>query len=61
MELELLERQLADEALYSEPARRAELTRLVRSQAAARERLTVLEDEWLQFSAALEQARNTAR
>jgi ATP-binding cassette subfamily F protein 3 len=61
MELELLERQLAAESLYSEPARREELTRLVRSQAAARERLTVLEDEWLQFSAALEQARNTAR
>jgi len=52
-----LERQLSDTALYTEPARRADLTALMQEQGVARARLEALEQEWLEASEALESAR----
>ncbi|MEJ8566691.1 ABC-F family ATP-binding cassette domain-containing protein [Elongatibacter sediminis] len=57
MACELLERKLADDALYNEPERRDELTGLVREQGEARSRLEQLEEDWLAASEALECAR----
>jgi ATP-binding cassette subfamily F protein 3 len=56
MELEMLEKRLAAEALYTDPGRKDELAGLVRDQAAVRARIDTLEWEWLEASEALEKA-----
>ena len=56
MEIELVEKKLHDDTLYSNPARREELTALVQQQAQARQQLESAEETWLQASEALEQA-----
>ena len=49
-ELETLEQQLAEAALYSDPARRADLTGLLAQQGQARVQLDALETQWLEAS-----------
>lgn len=48
--------RLADETIYSSADRKDELRRLVRDQAATRQAISALEDEWLEASDALESA-----
>jgi ATP-binding cassette subfamily F protein 3 len=57
MDLEIMEKRLAEEALYTDPDRREELTDLVRRQGELRAGVEDLEWEWLEVSEALEQAR----
>jgi ATP-binding cassette subfamily F protein 3 len=57
MDLEMMEKRLAEEALYTDPDRREELTDLVRRQGELRAGVEDLEWEWLEVSEALEQAR----
>jgi ATP-binding cassette subfamily F protein 3 len=52
-----LETSLADETLYL-PARKADLTRLLAEQAAAKQQLARLEEAWLEASEQLENAQN---
>ena len=54
-----LETSLADETLYL-PARKADLTRLLAEQAAAKQQLARLEEAWLEASEQLENAQNAA-
>ena len=54
-----LETSLADETLYL-PARKADLTRLLAEQAAAKQQLARLEEAWLEASELLESAQNAA-
>ena len=54
--LAALEAQLADETLYKTAARQAELTELVKEQAALRAEIDALEWDWLRASEALEGA-----
>jgi ATP-binding cassette subfamily F protein 3 len=56
MEIELCEKQLHDDALYSDPARREELNNLVQKQAQARRELEKTEENWLEASEELEQS-----
>ena len=58
-ELQALERQLADSSLYADQSGRAALAEAARSQAAARNRLSALEEDWLHASEALERAPGT--
>ena len=51
-----LEECLADEAIYSDPDRKDELTQLVKDQATAKSTIESLEWEWLEASEALEKA-----
>ncbi|MGM0476574.1 MAG: ABC-F family ATP-binding cassette domain-containing protein [Pseudomonadota bacterium] len=51
-----VEEALAEAELYTDPARRTELTELQRRQAALREEIASLEEEWLAASEALEGA-----
>ena len=52
-----LETLLADETLY-QPARKGDLTRLLAEQTALKQRLTALENTWLEASEHLEQAQS---
>jgi ATP-binding cassette subfamily F protein 3 len=52
-----LETSLTDETLYL-PARKADLTRLLAEQAAAKQQLARLEEAWLEASEQLENAQN---
>jgi ATP-binding cassette subfamily F protein 3 len=52
-----LETSLTDETLYL-PARKADLTRLLAEQAAAKQQLARLEEAWLETSEQLENAQN---
>jgi ATP-binding cassette subfamily F protein 3 len=54
--MESLGARLADPELYSSSERTAEMTELVRAQAALRSRLESLETAWLEASEALEAA-----
>jgi ATP-binding cassette subfamily F protein 3 len=54
MELEILEKRLADETLYTDPGRREEMTGLIRQQGPIKALLETLEWEWLEASEALE-------
>ncbi|MCK5481257.1 MAG: ATP-binding cassette domain-containing protein, partial [Gammaproteobacteria bacterium] len=54
MELEMLEKRLADETLYIDPGRKEEMTRLVKQQGSLKALLETLEWEWLEASEALE-------
>jgi ATP-binding cassette subfamily F protein 3 len=54
MELEMLEKRLADETLYSDPDRREELTGLIKQQGAIKASMESSEWEWLEASEALE-------
>jgi ATP-binding cassette subfamily F protein 3 len=54
-----LETSLTDETLYL-PARKADLTRLLAEQAAAKQQLARLEEAWLEASEQLENAQNAA-
>jgi ATP-binding cassette subfamily F protein 3 len=56
MELEMLEKRLADESLYSDPDRKDELTRMVKEQGSLKSGIDTLEWEWLEASEALEKA-----
>jgi len=55
-ELQQLEEKLTDSALYTDPARKDELGRLIRSQAEVKSAIETLEWEWLEASEALEMA-----
>jgi len=55
MEIEVIEKKLHEDGLYSDPARRDELTRLVQNQAQARLALEQAEEAWLEASEELEQ------
>jgi ATP-binding cassette subfamily F protein 3 len=54
MELEMLEKRLADATLYTDPGRKEELTDLIRQQGSIKTALESLEWEWLEASEALE-------
>ena len=56
MELEMLEKRLADETLYTDPDRKTELTGLVKEQASLKSEIDTLEWDWLEASEALENA-----
>jgi ATP-binding cassette subfamily F protein 3 len=56
MELEMLEKNLADETLYTDLARKDELTRMVKQQGSLKSGIDTLEWEWLEASEALEKA-----
>jgi ATP-binding cassette subfamily F protein 3 len=56
MELEFLEKKLAEEALYTDPGRKEELTEMIRQQAAVRAGIESLEWEWLEASEAVDRA-----
>jgi len=53
-QLEDFEKRLADEAIYSDPTRKDELTKLVKDQAAAKAEIETLEWSWLEASEELE-------
>ena len=57
MELELLEKQLVDENLYSDPSRKDELAAQVRRQGETQAALEALEWDWLSASERLESAQ----
>jgi len=56
MELEMLEKRLADETLYTDPGRKDELTLMVKEQGSLKSGIETLEWEWLEASEALEKA-----
>jgi ATP-binding cassette subfamily F protein 3 len=56
LELEPLEARLADETIYADQERKAELSQLVQDQANARSEIEALEWNWLEASEALENA-----
>jgi ATP-binding cassette subfamily F protein 3 len=56
LELESLEARLADETIYADQERKAELSQLVQDQANARSEIEALEWNWLEASEALENA-----
>jgi ATP-binding cassette subfamily F protein 3 len=58
MSLEMLEKQLSDESLYSDPARKEELSALVKTQGETRASLEALEWDWLTASERLEHAES---
>ena len=58
MDIELIEKRLHDDTLYSDPDRREELTSLVKRQAEARQELQGQEEAWLEASEALENTEN---
>jgi len=57
-ELETLDERLADETLYSDHTRKAELTRLMQDQAERKAQIQALEWNWLEASEALETAES---
>ncbi len=57
--LATLESQLADESLYADTSRKAELTQLVQDQGATKSAIDALEWEWLEASERLEQAQQS--
>ena len=56
--LEILEKQLSDETLYADPARKDELADMVRKQGVLKKELEDLEYAWLDASESLESAQN---
>jgi ATP-binding cassette subfamily F protein 3 len=56
MDLEILEKRLADETLYTDPGRKSELTGLVKNQASLKSEIDGLEWNWLEASEAVENA-----
>jgi len=54
MELEMLEKRLADETLYTDPGRKEEMTSLIKQQGSIKASLETLEWEWLEASEAVE-------
>jgi ATP-binding cassette subfamily F protein 3 len=54
MEIEVIEKKLHDDSLYSDSTRREELTMLVQRQAQARQELEKAEEIWLEGSEELE-------
>ncbi len=59
-QLEAVDGNLADPALYADPERTREMTRLVRHQAALRAEIELLETQWLDATEALELADTEA-
>ena len=55
-ELQALELRLADTALYTDESRKDEMTGLLREQAGLKSALERLESDWLEASAALDEA-----
>lgn len=55
-ELETVEKNLADEAIYTDPARNAELANFVKDQASLKSAIATLEWEWMEASEAVEKA-----
>ncbi len=55
-DLETMEERLASESIYTDPARKSELTQLVQDQASLRSEMETLEWSWMEASEALEQA-----
>jgi ATP-binding cassette subfamily F protein 3 len=56
MELEMLEKRLTDESLYTSPDSKTELAGLVREQSSVKSMIETLEWEWLEASEALDAA-----
>jgi hypothetical protein len=56
MELEMLEKRLADETLYTDSGRKDELNLIVKEQGSLKSGIDTLEWEWLEASEALEKA-----
>jgi ATP-binding cassette subfamily F protein 3 len=56
MELQILEKKLADQGLYADAGRKEELTALIKSRAQLKSGIETLEWEWLEASEALEKA-----
>ncbi len=54
MDIEMIEKLLHDDSLYSDPGRREELNTLVQRQAGARQDLAQAEEAWLEASEELE-------
>jgi ATP-binding cassette subfamily F protein 3 len=54
MDLEMVEKHLADETLYTDPSRKEELTELIRKQGTIRAEMETSEWKWLEASEALE-------
>ncbi len=54
VELEMLDKQLADGALYTDPERKEELSRLVKQQGEIKASIETSEWEWQEASEALE-------
>ena len=55
-ELQAIEKTLADESIYADSERNAELTNLVKSQASLKSAIDTLEWEWMEASEAVETA-----
>ena len=55
-ELEAVQKSLADQAIYTDPDRKAELTGLVKDQASLKSAIDTLEWDWMEASEALETA-----
>ncbi len=53
-ELEMLDKQLADESLYTDPGRKEEMTEMIKQQGSIKASLETLEWDWLEASEALE-------
>ena len=56
MELEMLEKRLAEETLYTDPGRKEELTAMIKEQGTIKTTIEELEWEWLEASEALEKS-----
>ena len=56
MELEMLEKRLVDETLYTDPDRTSELTSLVKQQGLLKSEIDTLEWDWLEASETVEKA-----
>ena len=54
IELDMLEKRLADESLYTDPGRVKEMTGLIKQRGSIKTSLENLEWEWLEASEALE-------
>jgi len=53
-ELEMLDKKLTDESLYTDPGRKEEMTEMIKQQGSIKASLETLEWEWLEASEALE-------
>ncbi len=58
MEIEVIEKKLQDDTLYSRPERREELSQLVQQQGQARKQLQEQEEAWLEASEAVDAAES---
>ena len=57
-ELDTVEKRLADETIYTDPDRKADLTDLMKDQASLKSAIDTLEWDWMEASETLEVAGN---